>query len=261
MRSFLGRLARRPIEPLDRRFDHIDRRMLDMVDTIVRHLDIRIGELDSSDARRQAEAQGLLMRLQKEIDRACEVFGESTAYVARALRDLPMSRAPDEGLSSLAEAYALRALATLLPGAAVIVEAGPLSPLALSLASLGYRVTTDDTVALVAGHPLISAMEGWDGPGAAFDAGIVLTEGATESMVLSRLRALLSDGAPLVLAVPFESGKAVADRLGIEALLEGLRIKDCTTAEEGPLGVWSVTPDGGASKSRRRVALVTAISG
>ena len=106
MRSVLRRLLRRPIGVVDRRFEHADRGLLDSVDTVVRHTDVRFGELAAvaerhhreameASERRQSETIGLLRPISETVGRVDQHFEmitsatvEASAYIGRALREM-----------------------------------------------------------------------------------------------------------------------------------------------------------------------------
>lgn len=177
--------------------------------------------------------------------------------------------------------YVFAALHGLEPGARVLDVGSSESTVALSLASLGYRVTALDLRRYPLEHPLLEAvtspLEGWEPDGEPYDAVVCLSSiehfgvGAygergggsdADRVGAERLRGLLRPGGLLALTVPYGEAtvtelERVYDRPQLERLLEGWRIEDITVIEQAKPMVWRPCA-GPEPSSGRAVALVRA---
>ena len=146
--------------------------------------------------------------------------------------------------------YAMAALARLPAGSAVLDFGATESTVALSLASLGLRVTALDLRPYPFEHPglrsVVGKIEEWEGPGEPLDAvlslstlehvglgayGETATEGDLDRHVLGRIAGWLRPGGELVMTAPYgawEVGETqrVYDGPHLDALLEGWRLLD-----------------------------------
>jgi SAM-dependent methyltransferase len=182
--------------------------------------------------------------------------------------------------------YTFRALSRLAPGSRVLDVGSAESTVALSLATLGYRVTALDLRPYPFEHPLLDVvaapLEEWEPPKEPFDAVISISaiehfglgaygeegDGDEGDMrALDLLRSLTRDDGILVMTVPFGRGAAATesertyDRALLERLLRSWTIEDMTFVERQGENVWWRLGDGaGPISSRRYVALVTARS-
>jgi hypothetical protein len=169
--------------------------------------------------------------------------------------------------------YALRALAGLAPGAAVVDVGSAGSTLALSLASLGYAVTAYDTQPYPLSHPNLRVasvpLDQWN-PGSRFDALVALSslprlgEGSAdaEARAMKQLRAMARPGALLVLSVPYgASGSGAVGRSydagALARLLEGWTVTDRSFAHRVGRTAW-MAGEGQSQDGSHRVAMVTA---
>ena len=177
--------------------------------------------------------------------------------------------------------YVLRAVGALEPGARILDVGAAESSVALSLASLGYRVTAIDGRKYPFAHPGLETVEAlfqsWDGDGQRFEAAVALSsiehfglgaygevgDGAeSDRAAIEKIRALLVPRGFLFLTVPF--GKAdvtplqrTYDDAGLQQLLEGFAVEKREIGEQLGETVWTI-PAVPSSKDCRRVALVTA---
>jgi SAM-dependent methyltransferase len=179
--------------------------------------------------------------------------------------------------------YVYRALAGLERGAGLIDVGGAESTLGLSLASLGYRVTTVDLRPYPLDHPGLTAIaapfESLDPPREPFDAAICLSSiehfgvgaygeaggaGDADRRALDQLRTWLRPGGLLVLTVPFGTRAVTAtervyDREALDALLEGWAVLDLLVARRAGELLWELTDSADADMvGDDGVALVTA---
>jgi hypothetical protein len=180
--------------------------------------------------------------------------------------------------------FALRALSDLSPGSTVLDVGAAESPLALTLASLGYRVTAVDPRPYPLQHPNLTVvditLEKWDGPARTFDAIVALSTleylggGAygeepgpedADLAAMRRLRKLAKPGCRLVLSVPF--GRAgtgwrqrVYDPVALERLLKGWTVEASAVVVRAAEGYWKLAgPIGAAPETLGpAVALVSA---
>jgi SAM-dependent methyltransferase len=179
--------------------------------------------------------------------------------------------------------YALRALCTLPEGASVLDVGATESTIALSLASLGYRVTALDLRPYPFDHPnltvVTSELEAWSQPAQSFDAVLVISAiehfglGAygeqsgsddADAKALARLRELVKDRGRLVLTVPFgrpgvDRVQRVYDRPGVERLVgDRWSIEDYRIAQQISPTQWGIVDESQENPSLRAAALISA---
>lgn len=176
--------------------------------------------------------------------------------------------------------YVYRGVGALAPGAAVLDVGAAESSVALSLASLGYRVTAVDIRGYPFTHPNLtvreSLLDGWP-EGTGFDGAILLsavehfglgaygeTAGASDAdlVAMKKIRALLRPGGHLFLTVPFGKRditplQRIYDDAMLATLLEGFEVVDRQIGEKQESSVWSIVSPP-SSRDCLRVALVTA---
>ncbi len=176
--------------------------------------------------------------------------------------------------------YVFRAAATLAPGATILDVGAAESSVALSLASLGYRVTAVDIRGYPFAHPNLtvreSLLDGWP-EGSRFDGAVVLsaiehfglgaygeTAGKSDAdlVAMRKLRELLRPGGRLFLTVPFGKRdvtplQRIYDDASLTGLLDGFEIVDRQIGEKLGDSVWSIVAPSG--RDCLRVALVTAV--
>jgi hypothetical protein len=177
--------------------------------------------------------------------------------------------------------YALRALAAVPPGGAVLDVGATESLLSFWLASLGYAVTALDPRPYPLSHPCLEAVtaeiQRWE-PNKRFDAVVCLStiehiglgaygegkdDDGADMAAMARIRDCASPGGVLVLTTPY--GKAtsdeftrVYDRASLDKLLGGWEILDLTVARrEGPTD-WVIDSGRTSEEAVESVALVTA---
>jgi SAM-dependent methyltransferase len=178
--------------------------------------------------------------------------------------------------------YVLRALATLDEGASILDVGAAESTLAVSLASLGYRVTALDIRPYPFTHPSLHAVlapiQDWD-ENESFDAVVCVStiehvglgaygepRGAngTDLAAMRRMRELTKPGGLLVLTIPVggtsvDEIQRTYDRAGLEALLGGWEVEDLTLARRQDQKTWVLTEaDLQSIGDEAGVALVTA---
>jgi 2-polyprenyl-3-methyl-5-hydroxy-6-metoxy-1,4-benzoquinol methylase len=175
-------------------------------------------------------------------------------------------------------AYAFRALAEVTPGAPILDVGATESPVALSLASLGFKVTAVDPRPYPLEHPnlevVIGAVEELNADEPRFVAVLCISTlehiGTGEyeqaenergdEAAIRRIHALTQPGGLLVLTTPFErarkSEERVYDRPQLERLLRDWRIDDFTVARRIDDTTWVPTPP--EDPGEEAVALVTA---
>jgi hypothetical protein len=176
-------------------------------------------------------------------------------------------------------AYALRALAPLMPGARILDVGATESTLALSLAALGFSVTALDPRPYPIAHPNLeiaaATVDNWQG--SSEYAGIVLISTlehigtgeygqaeaeAGDAAALDRLGELTSEGGLLVLTTPYGShdsgtGARSYDRARLEELLSDWEVDDLTIAARLDETTWAPF-EGPGEPDAEAVALVTA---
>ena len=204
-----------------------------------------------------------------ESDRVMSEFSEQAAYTNRAVRDvrvlltdmaellgLPGMRSRERTLEA---PYALRALAALPTGSAVLTLGAP--ALAVALATLGYDVTATGQAA-GASHPRLRFLPAGGASqedGHRFAAVVALSADAElkpdQGLALGALRSQTLDGGLLVLSRVLERR---FDRRALAAQLAGWQLEDVTLAEELEPDVWSVCS--GGQGRRGDVVLITARS-
>ena len=179
--------------------------------------------------------------------------------------------------------YVFRALASLEPGSRVLDVGGTESTVPLSLASLGYEVTTVDPRPYPLAHPSLAVVTGpleAVAPASAFAAAIVLSSvehfglGAygepasppgADVAAMRLLLTLVRPGGLLILTVPYgEPGcddlQRTYDKAGVEELVEGWTVVDWTVAEQVERTAWVPVSNGSGDEATRRVAMVTAVA-
>lgn len=190
-------------------------------------------------------------------------------------------RAGDVRLGSVNERivevpYAMRALRDVPLGGRVLDFGSSESHVALSLASMGYRVTALDLSAYPFTHPHLevvrSPLELWDAPAASFDAATVISTvehvglgwyGETpdrfdDLRAMRRIAELVRPGGLVVLTVPYGAAEVtdvqrVYDAAGLDRLLDGLETVERLVVEERE-GRWIPVDD----STGHAVALATA---
>ena len=291
--------------PLRRFFDPRMRGLAQQIDVrsddLVRRLEEVRGEAARAceeSIRLQQEMRAALDELRALIHAETEAATEATTLIGRSLADIlalldrgeptpadgrrPASAsAPGDG--RVAEApYVFRALAGLESNASVLIVGGGESPVCLSLASLGYRVTLVGSRPYPISHPLLRVVtrpiEEWEHDGT-FDAAVWLpgSEPVGESRAgrhaagngvdlaaIRRLSELLQPGGLLVLATPFENGgghpRRAFDRTGLDRLLDGWILEDVTVLRRQDSRTWVPAEAGtnGGGEDAEAVAMVTA---
>jgi 2-polyprenyl-3-methyl-5-hydroxy-6-metoxy-1,4-benzoquinol methylase len=163
--------------------------------------------------------------------------------------------------------FALRAMARVPAGGRVLDFGSSESSLALSLASLGYRVTALDLRPYPFSHPdlevVVSRLEDWDAAPGSYDAvvavstlehvglgwyGDAVQDDGGDARALARLRELLAPEGVLVLTVPY--GRAGVDdvqrrydRDGLAALLADWEVLERVVAEAVDARTWRPVED------------------
>jgi hypothetical protein len=181
--------------------------------------------------------------------------------------------------------FAFSALARLEPPARVLEIGSAESTFALSVASLGYRVTAVDLHPLPYSHPnlksIVGPFENWDPRSDSFDAAFLISTiehfglGAygepsdtddADRAAIARVATLLNDGGFMVLTTPY--GRASVDRLervydedALSELLQGWTVIDRRTVLRRDEWTWRPSdPETGADKDERHgVAMVIAV--
>jgi hypothetical protein len=165
-------------------------------------------------------------------------------------------------------------------GASVLDVGGSESTVGLSLASLGYRVTTVDPRPSPLSHPQLrqvaSTIEDWEEE-ERFDASILVSTiehigiGAyglpasedADLTAMSRVRDLTKDEGLLVLTTPYgrsavEEHQRIYDNDRLQSLLEGWRVEDFAVLRRTDPTTWVLEEDTSLPTDGSRVALVTA---
>lgn len=172
--------------------------------------------------------------------------------------------------------FAMRALGHVPLGARILDFGSSESTVALSLASLGYRVTALDLSAYPFTHPNLearqTALEQTTGEVGAYDAALLISTvehvglgwygeqpGAYDDhRAMRRIVELVRPGGTVVVTVPYGTAEdtevqRIYDRARLDALLEGLEVVERIIVEERD-ATWTVVEDSGA----HAVALVSA---
>jgi hypothetical protein len=174
--------------------------------------------------------------------------------------------------------YALAAMRSVEPGAAVLDFGAVESTLSLSLASLGYRVTALDLRQYPFAHPLLESvaapLEEWEPGRRRYDAVLCVSTvehvglgwygesrgaGDGDRRAMQRLLALTKPGGLLVLTVPYGSAgvddvQRRYDRAGLDALVEGWEETDRRIVERVDDVTWQPVDE----SDGHAVALLTA---
>ncbi len=174
--------------------------------------------------------------------------------------------------------FAMRALGQVPIGGRVLDFGSSESPVALELASIGYRTTALDFRAYPFSHPNLESvamrLEEWDGEPGSFDAVLAIStvehvglgwygeaRGAADAdrRAVQQLAGLLVPGGLLVLTVPFGTRSVDAmqrryDNEKLDQLLEGLEVEERLIVEQTDHVTWTPVTDSRDSA----VALVTA---
>ena len=248
-----------------------------------------IGE---GDRFRRAMRSGLVDDIDEEIARMLNHTVTHRGFAAQ--RNLwfnpPLSVRYREGDVVLAQVnerivetpYVFRALSRVEPGATVLDVGAAESTLAVSLASLGYRVTAIDIRPYAPVHPsletVVAPIQDWSHDGA-FDVVVCVStiehiglgaygepraDEGSDGAAMQRMRELTKPGGLLVLTVPLgEAGvndvQRTYDHVGLQALLEGWELEDLTVARQLDPCTWVVEAEETTSADvGARVALVTA---
>ncbi len=176
--------------------------------------------------------------------------------------------------------FAFRALGSVPADGRVLDFGAAESSVALSLASLGYRVTALDLRPYPFTHPnlvsVASPLETWEVPDSSFDAILCIStvehvglgwygEAASEDThadhaAMTRLAGLLDDGGVLALTVPYGNAEVTAvqrtyDADTLDALLEGWDVEERSVHARTAPGVWARAE---ASAAGPAVAMVVA---
>ena len=175
-------------------------------------------------------------------------------------------------------AYALRAASQLEPGARILDVGATESTLALSLASLGFAVTTLDPRRYPLAHPNLQAkvgtIENWEGDDRFACVLCISTlehigsgeygqaaAAEADASALKRLHSLTEQDGLLILTTPFGqsqegNGARVYDRAQLETLLADWRIEDFMVVGRQDATTWLPTEEG--DPAGEAVALITA---
>jgi hypothetical protein len=177
-------------------------------------------------------------------------------------------------------AYAFRALAGVEPGSAILDVGATESPLALSLASLGFRVTALDPRPYPLHHPhlevVVGGVEELEATAPRFAAVLCIStlehigsgeygqasDEDADAQATRKIHALTEPDGLLVLTVPFgpaartDEGGRVYDREQLERLLTGWQIADFSVVRRVDETTW--LPAAEDASGDESVALVTA---
>ena len=285
-RTLAGRVLRVLAWPLRRYFGtQFDWTRAQVVDSEHR-LQARVDDL----ARRLEELGGELAELRGSLSMAALAGTEALADVGHELRLLAAGGsagagaewrdAPSGARTTVVAPYVFRALGGLGAGARVLLFGPATAPLALSLASLGYRVTAVGARTAELRHPAITAVPDarrWQPPGEPFHAVVSIDAvdatgpgrngerpggvwAAEQSLV--RLRDLTrSDGRLVLVALlpPAPDGNGGREDARFRLSPETWSLEDRTVVQELGAGAWrAVTGLEEPLASGRRLVLVTA---
>ncbi|MDQ6797820.1 MAG: hypothetical protein M3011_07350 [Actinomycetota bacterium] len=211
---------------------YVDRRLQDMYDRV----DERLNILYDRVATEVETISELTLGMQRFVDVSAGQIDEMLVGV-RELVDSMERIVPSVGLAGAASAgpapvevaFAMAASAHLAPAARVLVGGAAGGGLAVSLASLGFHVTTVGERPAGVSHrdleEVVTALHGWEGPADPFDAVFLLSrwwEGDTgpasvtpDRDLLDLCRKWLAPGGQLVVSFPGSAGTA-GDTTGAE---------------------------------------------
>jgi 2-polyprenyl-3-methyl-5-hydroxy-6-metoxy-1,4-benzoquinol methylase len=177
--------------------------------------------------------------------------------------------------------FVFRVLASLPAGASVLDVGATESTVALSLASLGYKVTALDPRPYPLEHPnlttVVASIEDWSHDGT-FDAVVCLSTiehvgiGAygeqpkadrADLAGMRRMRELTAPGGLLVLTTRFgrageDEFQRTYDQAGLDELLAGWEVKELTVLRRGDEKTWVTDGAANADDGAEKVALVAA---
>lgn len=173
--------------------------------------------------------------------------------------------------------FAMRALGRVPVGSRVLDFGSSESTLALSLATMGYRVTALDLRPYPFEHPnlrsVASPLEAWDAPPGGFDAVLCVStvehvglgwygeDGSRENgdaLAMRRLRELLAPGGICVLTVPYgawsvDDVQRRYDAAHLDSLVDGWEVLERMVVEQRDDQTWLPVPD---SESRTAAAML-----
>ena len=215
------------------------------------------------------QVMGEYTRISERLNRRLALHADELA--ARA-EQLGVDGGSAAGVQLVAAPFAFRALANLIAGARVLVADATPGTLALSLASLGYRVTTVDAPAYPFAHPGLDAVAGtvdsWAGPDGPFDAIVYVPAAALSPASVARLVAWLRPSGRLVVAAPFGAGESNAGDPAVDAIgtaLDGLTVVERAVFRSVGVAGWEPAGAGGEppkwGSDDRGVVLVVATRG
>ena len=196
-----------------------------------------------------------------------DLTAEDPSTAAGGVGPWPAGVGGDERLVELS--YVLRAMGQVPAGSSVLGVGATESMLSLSLASLGYEVTAVDPRPYPFRHPNLRAvanrLDEWESR-ESFDALFLVFghgDGSEEAdlVAMRRVAQLAKSDSVLVLMAPFgraSGAERAYDKAGLDQLLEGWSVQDCTIVEQVDRRAWMPSTDGAVDDDRRRVALVTA---
>jgi 2-polyprenyl-3-methyl-5-hydroxy-6-metoxy-1,4-benzoquinol methylase len=279
----LAAAARLVIWPLRRFFDARFEGVAQRID--VKHGDL-VSRLDIGSTEVTALREELATQRAENRQRHAENIHLMRILAELVTEAIDEARAPDRvgaGETNervVAVPYVLRALAGVPRGSAILNVGASDRMLAVSLASLGYRVTALDTRPHPYQHPLLETVVGsihdWDNESDLFDAVVYVssikygrhaepaTAWGSDVTAMRRIRELTKPRGLLVLTAPLAnpSGGGLAgtsEQPGLDPLLDGWEIEDLTVVRSRDDATWMIAEAGVESVAAERgIALVTA---